>query len=103
MREKILIIDDDKDFTSLLKYRLEQHDYEVAFAHNGREGVEKARDEQPNLIILDVMLPEMDGYNVSRILKFDIKYRNIPIILFTARPYVILEDIRSIARKTTAA
>ncbi|MBI4974688.1 MAG: response regulator [Candidatus Omnitrophica bacterium] len=85
MRKKILIIDDDKDFVAILKHNLEKREYDVTYAYDGRAGVEKARIERPDLIILDIMLPEVDGYKVSRLLKFDMKYKNIPIIIFSSR------------------
>lgn len=85
MNKKILIIDDDKDFVDVLKYNLTKRGYDAVFAYDGREGIAKARSERPDLIILDIMLPQIDGCNVSRLLKFDTKYRNIPIILFSSR------------------
>ena len=65
--------------------QLEAKGYEIITASDGREGLEKARTKKPDLIILDLMLPKIDGYKVCRMLKFDDKYKNIPIILFTAR------------------
>jgi len=69
---------------------LEEAGYEVLKAQDGQEGLESARKEKPDIIILDVMLPKMDGYNVCRMLKFDDKHKNIPIIMFTAK--TSLED-----------
>jgi len=66
-------------------FRLEANGYEVLPAYDGQEGLDKARKEKPDLIILDLMLPKMDGYKVCRMLKFDEKYKKIPIIMFTAR------------------
>jgi len=65
--------------------RLEASDFEVLCAYDGQDGLDKARKEKPDLIILDLMLPKIDGYKVCRMLKFDEKYKSIPIILFTAR------------------
>lgn len=62
-----------------------QADYEVVIAYDGQEGLEKAKKEKPDLIILDLMLPKMDGYKVCGLLKADIRYNKIPIIIFTAR------------------
>ncbi len=84
MKNKILIIDDDKDFVDILKHNIEKRGYETSCAYNGMDGVKKARLERPDLIILDIMLPEVDGYSVSRLLKFDMKYKNTPIIIFSA-------------------
>jgi two-component system, OmpR family, alkaline phosphatase synthesis response regulator PhoP len=82
---KILVIDDEVELTELVKFRLEKQGYEVSVAHDGISGFGKAREERPDLIILDVMLPGMDGYKICRLLKFDERYQKIPIMLFTAR------------------
>lgn len=83
--KKILIIDDETDLISLIKVRLEQASYDVSTADDGRMGLLKARDENPDLIILDIMLPKLDGFQLCRMLKFDQKYKHIPIIMLTAR------------------
>jgi len=69
----------------MLRARLEANGYEVSEAEDGAIGLEKARNTSPDLIILDVMMPKMDGYKVARLLKFDEKHRNIPVILLTVR------------------
>jgi len=84
-KKKILLVDDEKDLVETLTFRLEANEYEVVKAYNGQEGLDKARKEKPDLIILDLMLPKIDGYKVCRMLKFDEKYKKIPIIMFTAR------------------
>ncbi len=84
-KKRILIIEDESDLVETVSLRLEANDYEVISAGDGLEGLEKAKKENPDLIILDLMLPKMDGYKVCRLLKFDEKYKNIPIIIFTAR------------------
>jgi len=84
-KAKILIVDDEKSLVETLTIRLEANDYEVLKAYDGREALEKAKEEKPDLIILDIMLPRIDGYKVCRMLKFDEKYRKIPLIMFTAR------------------
>ena len=84
-KKKILLVDDEKDMVYAVKLQLETHDYEVITAQDGQEGLEKARHEKPDLIILDLMLPKIDGYKVCRMLKFDEKYKNIPVLMFTAR------------------
>jgi DNA-binding response OmpR family regulator len=83
-KNKILLVDDDADFTEATKLLLESRYYEVTVANDGKEGLKKAHTEEPNLIILDVMMPEMDGYEVCAKLKSDPKYRHIPILLLTA-------------------
>ena len=83
--KKILIVDDEVQLVEMVKLRLEANGYSVITACDGQEGLDKARIEKPDLIILDLMLPKIDGYKVCTMLKFDEKYKNIPIILFTAR------------------
>jgi two-component system alkaline phosphatase synthesis response regulator PhoP len=83
-KNKILLVDDDADFTEATKLLLESRYYEVTVANDGKEGLKKAHTEEPDLIILDVMMPEMDGYEVCAKLKSDPKYRHIPILLLTA-------------------
>ncbi|MFH1847770.1 MAG: response regulator [Candidatus Omnitrophota bacterium] len=83
--KKILIVDDEADLVEMVKMRLEVSGYECISAGDGQEGLEMARRENPDLIILDLMLPKMDGYRVCRMLKFDEKYKKIPIIMFSAR------------------
>jgi two-component system, OmpR family, alkaline phosphatase synthesis response regulator PhoP len=84
-KHKILVVDDEADLVETLKFRLEATGYEVISAIDGQEGLKKARAENPDLIVLDLMLPKLDGYRVCRMLKFDEKYKGIPIILFSAR------------------
>ncbi len=84
-KKRILLVDDEKDLVEMVKMRLEASGYEIIPAYDGQEALEKARSEKPDLIILDIMLPKMDGYKVCRMLKFDEKYKKIPIIMFTAR------------------
>jgi len=84
-KKRILVVDDEAALVEMLALRLEANDYIVLTAGDGQEGLEKARKELPDLIILDLMLPKMDGYKVCRMLKFDEKFKKIPIILFTAR------------------
>lgn len=84
-RKEILIIDDEKDMVEMLKVRLEDAGYGVAMAFDGQAGLNKARNQKPDLIILDVMMPKLDGYHVSRILKFDEEFKGIPIIMLTGR------------------
>ena len=83
--KKILLVDDEPHIVIMLENRIKQAGYEIITASDGQLGLEKARKEKPDLIILDVMLPKLDGYKVCRMLKFDDKYKHIPIIMFTAR------------------
>ncbi|MGQ9693970.1 MAG: response regulator transcription factor [Thermodesulfobacteriota bacterium] len=82
---KILIIDDEVDLVETIRFPLELEGYQVLVAYQGEEGLQLARKENPDLIILDLMLPKIDGYKVCRFLKFDEKYKHIPIIMLTAR------------------
>jgi DNA-binding response OmpR family regulator len=84
-QKKILVVDDEPDVASLLTLMLKSQGYAVITAGDGQEALEKARGEAPDLILLDVMLPRMDGYKVARMLKFDENYSKIPIIMLTAK------------------
>ena len=79
---KILIVEDDQNLLATLKYNLLKENYSVVTAAAGAQGVETARKEKPGLIILDVMLPELDGFEVCRILR---KEMTVPILMLTAR------------------
>jgi pilus assembly protein CpaE len=88
MTEKILIIDDDVDTLKLVGLMLERHGYDIVVASNGALGIEKAKEETPQLILLDIMMPDMDGYEVTRRLRSDPTLAHIPIIMFTAKTMV---------------
>ena len=79
---KILVVDDDKNLLEVIKYNLVNEGYSVVIAENGTQAVEKARQEKPELIILDVMLPEIDGLEVCWILR---KEMSIPILMLSAK------------------
>ena len=81
----ILVVEDEKDMQFAIKLQLEANDFEVLTADDGHAALDKARKSKPDLIVLDVMLPKVDGYKVCRMLKFDEKYKKIPIIMLTAR------------------
>lgn len=81
---KILLVDDDPDFCEATKIILESKSYEVSIAYDGIEGWEKVKDERPDLIVLDVMMPKKDGYAMCKELKADQKYAEIPVVLLTA-------------------
>jgi len=83
-KKKILLVDDDVDFAEATKLILESKSYDVVIAHDGQEGLKKVQTEQPDLIILDVMMPEMDGYEVCAKLKADPACSHIPVLLLTA-------------------
>ncbi len=84
-KPRILLIEDDQDMVSAIRLRLEANNYEVLVARDGLEGLAQARSEKPDLIILDIMLPKMDGFKLCRMLKFDEKYKNVIIIILSAK------------------
>lgn len=85
MPKKILLIDDEPEILKLLAKRLEDAGFEVITAPDGIEGLDKARATNPDLILLDILMPRIDGFDVCRLLKFDERYKNIPILLLTAK------------------
>ena len=84
-KKKILLIEDNPDFIVIVSRYLEKAGYSVMTAPDGKSGLEKARKDGPDLIILDLMLPELNGYKVCELLKTDPEYKNIPIIMLTGR------------------
>lgn len=82
--QKILVIDDEADLLRLLQVRLESQDYSVELAASGLEGLKKAKENLPSVILLDLMMPGMDGFEVCRQLKLDLKTQRIPIVALTA-------------------
>lgn len=84
-QKKILIVDDEPSLREMVALQLADEGYDVIQATDGIEGLEKAKKEPPDLIILDIMLPKMNGYEVCGLLKTDPKYNKIPIILFSAK------------------
>ena len=83
--KKILIVDDEQDIVESIKFVLEASNYTCYTAFDGEEGLRLAKEIIPDLIILDVMMPKINGFKISRLLKFDNKYKNIPILMITAR------------------
>ena len=91
--KKILLIDDEPDITELIQFHLEQKEYIVKTASDGLKGIKIAKEFMPDLILLDVMMPEMDGIEVCQLLKEDSKTKNILICFLSARS----EDYSQIA------
>jgi pilus assembly protein CpaE len=85
MSEKILIIDDDLDTLRLVGLMLQRQGYQISAATNGQQGLDKAFEEDPDLILLDVMMPDMDGYEVTRRLRQNPSTMETPILMFTAK------------------
>ncbi len=83
--KKILIVDDEVDLVETLRFPLEMEGFNVLVSHNGEDALTLARKETPDLILLDLMLPKLDGYKVCRLLKFDERYKHIPILMLTAK------------------
>jgi two-component system alkaline phosphatase synthesis response regulator PhoP len=83
-KKRILLVDDEPDFCSIVQGQLEKEGFDAEVAYDGVEGLEKVKANPPDAIILDVMMPEMDGYEVCRKLKANDKYADIPILMLTA-------------------
>ena len=82
---KVLLVDDDPDFIEAVKLILEKkHGYDVVMAFDGNECIEKVKSDRPDIIVLDVMMPNKDGYETCAELKSNEKFRDIPILLLTA-------------------
>ena len=84
-KKRILVVDDEVDLVETVRFSLELEGYDVLVAYNGEEALNQARKENPDLILLDLMLPKLDGYKVCRLLKFDERYKHIPILMLTAK------------------
>jgi CheY-like chemotaxis protein len=82
-KAKIMVVEDNIDETKLIKMALEPEGYEVVTAMNGREAKEKIGDAKPNFVILDVMMPEMDGFHFCSWLRSNEDYKDIPVVLLT--------------------
>jgi DNA-binding response OmpR family regulator len=84
MRKKILVVDDDAELVELISFNLKQAGHSVGTASNGVEALKKARSLEPDLIVLDVMMPELDGFAVCEILRRDSSTATVPILMLTA-------------------
>lgn len=84
-RPRILIIEDERALTDVLSYNLNREGYDVVLAHDGQEGLRKAQMQLPDLILLDLMLPKLDGLEVCRELRAGERTRNVPILMLTAK------------------
>lgn len=85
MAKKILIVDDEPDILQLLEMRLRANGFEVVTGSSGEQALQKVKQEGPDLIVMDVLMPPPNGYQTCRQLKDDPKYKNIPVILLTAK------------------
>ncbi len=84
-QKKILVVDDEADLVETIRFPLEMEGFNVLVSYNGEDALNQARKENPDLILLDLMLPKLDGYKVCRLLKFDERYKHIPILMLTAK------------------
>ena len=84
-RGRVLVVDDEPDLVRILQFGLQSAGYVVESASDGQEGLKKAREVKPDIILLDLMLPKLDGYKICRLLKFDERFKHIPIIILSAR------------------
>lgn len=92
--KKVVIVEDDPIEREKLKFVMEDYGFKVIIAVDGQEGLMKVKEERPSLVILDLLLPKMDGYEITRLLKYDNRYKDIPIIVFSGR---IGEDSKRVA------
>jgi two-component system alkaline phosphatase synthesis response regulator PhoP len=83
-KKRILVVDDEPDFCSIVQGQLEKEGFDVELAYNGVEGMEKVQANPPDAIVLDVMMPEKDGYEMCKELKADSQLCEIPVLLLTA-------------------
>lgn len=98
---KILLVDDDKDFVEATRIVLESKPYEVITAYDGNEGLKKAKNEKPDLIILDVIMPIKDGFNAAEELKKDPELNAIPVIMLTSFADRVGETTLSVSQGLT--
>lgn len=82
---KVLVCDDERHIVRLIQVNLERQGYTVVTAFDGKEGLEKVRSEKPDLMVLDVMMPYMDGFEVLKTLRREPEYESLPVIMLTAK------------------
>jgi DNA-binding response OmpR family regulator len=82
---RLLVIDDERDFVDTISERLGAKGFSILRAFDGKEGMERAHSEKPDLVILDIAMPQMNGYDVCRKLKLDKDFKDTPIIMLTAK------------------
>ncbi len=85
MKQKILVVDDNPDIVEIYKMRLQKAGYDVICSSSGPDAITRAKDETPDLIILDIVMPAMDGFQTGSLLKAGLDTKDIPIIVATAR------------------
>ena len=85
MNEKILIIEDEENIAELIKFNLELNGYQTECAHDGKTGISRIKEWKPDLVLLDIMLPEVDGITILQILRSEEEFRETPVIMMTAK------------------
>ncbi|RMF89533.1 MAG: response regulator [Methanobacteriota archaeon] len=95
MGKKILLVDDEPEIRTLYKKMLEKEGYTVSTAKDGRDALEKVAADRPDLIILDIMMPGMDGWEVSKKIKTDLATKDIPVVILSVKAG-ITEKVKSI-------
>ena len=85
MKAKIFIVEDEPSIVQLVKYNLEKQNFKVLVSNNGEEGLQEIKKTEPDLILLDWMLPDLSGIDICKALRKDTKFKNVPIIMLTAR------------------
>ena len=98
MKPKVLVVDDDAEFTELIRYNLQQRGWEILSAHNGIQGLRLARAGLPDVILLDVMLPDLDGLSVCQILNSQTSTSDVPVFIISALDIVCAGTTKSPAR-----
>lgn len=83
--QKILVCDDERHIVRLIQVNLERHGYQVVTAYDGKEGLEKVKSEKPDMVVLDVMMPYMDGFEVLKNIRRDPDTEALPVIMLTAK------------------
>lgn len=92
-KKKILAVDDDLDLLKMLKFRIEAEGYEFISAKDGKEMLEVLKIKKPDMVLLDIMLPNMDGYSALREMRKEEAYNNIPVIILSAKEKQKIEDL----------
>jgi len=85
MTKKVLIVDDEKNIAISVQFLMKREGFEVLVAHDGEEGLEKIRSERPDLVLLDVMMPKLDGFEVCKAVRADSELARIRIVMLTAK------------------
>ncbi|MBU0574156.1 MAG: response regulator [Candidatus Margulisbacteria bacterium] len=98
-KQKIMVVDDEKEVQDVLQTRFEALGYDVVIAENGEEALEKVKTDKPDLIILDIKMPKLDGYGVCRNLKGDKDFKDTPIVMLSVKA---MEKDREIGLKCGA-